>query len=165
MLREDESPEAGAPRFNNLSPISYALATADAENLSYVVLVEGNRLRLYSTALDAGVGRRGRTETYVECQPSLLSDNDLPFLWLLFSAEALAPQGSFSQILVDSHRFAGDLAARLRERIYDDVVPVLAQGIAAARNIERPTQQDLAHTYEMALTVLFRLLFIAYAED
>ena len=165
MLREEESPEAGATRFNNLSPISYALAKADSENLSFVVMVQGNRLRLYSAALDAGVGRRGRIETYVECQSSLLSDNDLPFLWLLFSAEALAPQGSFSQILVDSHRFAGDLAARLRERIYDDVVPVLAQGIAAARNIERPTQQDLAHTYEMALTVLFRLLFIAYAED
>ena len=90
MLRETESPEAGTERFNNLSPVSYALAKADSENLSWVVLVQGNRLRLYSTDVDAGVGRRGRTETFVECQPSLLSDQHLPYLWLLYSAEALS---------------------------------------------------------------------------
>ena len=110
MLRETESPEAGTERFNSLSPVSYALAKADSENLSWVVLVQGNRLRLYSTDVDAGVGRRGRTETFIECQPSLLSDRHLPYLWLLYSAEALAPDGSLQQVLDDSHRFAGSLA-------------------------------------------------------
>ena len=165
MLRETETAEAGAPRFNNLSPISYALAKADAENLPWVVMVQGNRLRVYSTSIDAGVGRRGRTETFIECQPSLLSDEDLPFLWLLYSAEALSPGGSFSQILDASHRFSGDLAVRLRERIYDDVVPLLAEGIASARHVKKYRARELSETYEMALTVLFRLLFIAYAED
>ena len=165
MLRETESPEAGAARFNRLSPVSYALAKADAENLSWVIVVQGNRLRLYSTAVDAGVGRRGRTETFIECRTALLPDEHLPYLWLLYSAEALAPEGSLGQILGNSQRFAGDLAERLRERIYDEVVPVLAQGIAAARNIEKPGPAALDRTYEMALTVLFRLLFIAYAED
>ena len=165
MLRETETPEAGTARFNSLSPVSYALAKADAEGLPWVVMVQGNRLRVYSTSLDAGVGRRGRTETFIECQASLLPDGDLAYLWLLCSAEALAPQGSLSGILGDSERFAGDLAERLRERIYDDVVPVLAQGIVAARSLERPGPAELEHTWEMALTVLFRLLFIAYAED
>lgn len=145
--------------------MSYALTKADAENLRWVVLVQGNRLRLPSTAFDTGVGRRGRTETYIECQPSLLADEHLPYLWLLYSAEALAPDGSLRQILAGSERFAGDLAEQLRERIYDFVVPELAQGIAAARNLPNPTTEDLGRTYEMALTVLFRLLFIAYAED
>ena len=72
---------------------------------------------------------------------------------------------SLKQILGDSERFAGDLAERLRERIYDKVVPILAHGIAAARNIEKPDPEELNRTYEMALTVLFRLLFITYAED
>ncbi|MBN4083159.1 hypothetical protein JYU08_00580 [bacterium AH-315-B06] len=165
MVRESESPEAGTARFNTLSPVSYALSKADAENLPWVVLVQGNRLRLYSTAVDAGVGRRGRTETYIECQTSLLSDEHLPYLWLLYSAEALAADGSLKQILENSQRFAGDLAERLRERIYDHVVPKLTQGIAAAQNTANPTPEDLERTYEMALTVLFRLLFIAYAED
>ena len=165
MLREEESPEAGNDRFNSLSPVSYALKKADDENLPWVLLTQGSRVRLYAAATDAGVGRRGRTETYVECQPSLLSDEQLPYLWLLYSADALVPNGSLHQILSDSRRFAGDLAERLRERIYDHVVPVLAQGIAAERHVGTPTAQHLADTYEMALTVLFRLLFIAYAED
>ena len=165
MLRENESAEAGSARFNSLSPISYALKKADDENLPWVILTQGNRLRLYSTAVDAGVGRRGRTETYIECQPSLLADGHLPYLYLIYSAEALAPEGSLEEILEGSQRFAGDLAERLRERIYNHVVPELAQGIAEARGIDKSRPEDISLTYEMALTVLFRLLFIAYAED
>ena len=165
MLRESESAEAGSARFNSLSPISYALKKADDENLSWVILTQGSRLRLYATDVGAGVGRRGRTETYIECQPSLLAEEHTPYLWLLYSAEALAPDGSLRQVIEGSQRFAGDLAERLRERIYDHVVPELARGIAEARGIDRPRPKELARTYEMALTVLFRLLFIAYAED
>ena len=165
MLRETESPEGGTARFNNLSPVSYALAKADTENLPWVLVSQRNRLRLYSTDMNAGVGRRGRTETFIECQPQLLSDDDLAYLWLIYSAEALRPGGSMADLLESSHRFAGDLAERLRERIYDIVVPVLAQGISDARGLDNPSPADLQQTYEMALTVLFRLLFIAYAED
>ena len=165
MLRESESPEAGTARFNNLSPVSYALAKADSENLAWVIVVQGNRLRLYSTAVDAGVGRRGRTETFIECQPTLLTDENLAYLWLLYSAEASAPEGSLSNLLENSQRYSGDLADRLRERIYGVVVPALAQGIAEQRNLVHPGPAELERTYEMALTVLFRLLFIAYAED
>ena len=119
LLRDTESPEAGTDRFNGLSPISYGLKKADDEDLPWVVLVQGNRLRLYATAVETGVGRRGRTETYVECQPPLLSDDHLPYLWLLFSADALAPDGSLRDVLDESRRFAGGLADRLRERIYE----------------------------------------------
>lgn len=165
MLRESEAAEAGSERFNSLSPISYALKKADDENLPWVVLTHGSRIRLYATDVHAGVGRRGRTETYIECQPTLLAEAHLAYLWLLYSAEALTPDGSLRQVMEGSQRFAGDLAERLRERIYDSVVPELARGIADARGIKQPRPQDLHDTYEMALTVLFRLLFIAYAED
>ena len=164
MLREDESPEAGNDRFSNLSPVSYALKKADDENLRWSILTQGSRLRLYATDVDAGVGRRGRTETYIECQPSLLAEKQLSYLWLLFSAEALERDGSLPRILEDSHRFSGKLAERLRERIYDHVVPKLAQGIACVDGADS-SPDGLARNYKMALTVLFRLLFIAYAED
>ena len=165
MLRDTESPEAGTDRFNGLSPISYGLKKADDENLPWVVLVQSDRLRLYATAVEAGVGRRGRTETYIECQPALLSDDHLAYLWLLFSAEALVPDGSLGQVLQESRRFAGLLAERLRERIYERVVPALAQGVSNARRADDASRGGLGQTYEMALIVLFRLLFIAYAED
>ena len=165
MLRDTESPEAGTDRFNGLSPISYGLKKADDENLPWVVLVQGDRLRLYATAVEAAVGRRGRTETYIECQPALLSDHHLSYLWLLFSAEALAQDGSLGQVLEESRRFAGRLAEPLRERIYDQVVPALAQGASTARRPADAGRGSLGQTSEMALIVLFRLLFIAYAED
>lgn len=164
MLQDGEIEEAGLERFNNLSPVSYALTKADKEGLPWVVFIQGNRIRLYSTK-NIGVGRRGRTETYIECQPTLLSDNDLSYLWLLFSADALTDLGSVESLIADSKRFSGALAEKLRERIYDIVVPELAAGISEARNLNKPTAAEISLTYEMALIVLFRLLFIAYAED
>lgn len=165
LLDQTEVPEAGTARFNNLSPVSYALSKADSESLDWVVLLQGDRLRLYPTKADVGVGRRAATETYVELQTSLLSDDQIAYLPLLFSADALKSGGTVQRLLEDSKRFAVDLAKGLRERIYTTVVPKLAEGVVAARNLRNPTADDLDLTYRMALTILFRLLFVAYAED
>ena len=164
LLHANEIPEMSADRFNNVSPVSYALTKADRERLPWVVMVQGDRIRIYNTK-NIGVGRRGRTETYVECQTSLLSSDDVGLLWLLFSSDALKEGGTIESILEESKRFAADIADRLRERIYDIVVPQLAMGISKERNLLNPTKGQLSFTYRMALTVLFRLLFIAYAED
>jgi len=164
MLQEGEIEEAGSERFNNLSPISYALTKADKERLPWVIFIQGNRIRLYSVN-NQGVGRRGRTETYLECQSSLLADKNLSYLWLIFSADALLENGSINELLESSKRFSGDLASKLRERIYNIVMPELASGIVASRKLKNPTSEEIYLTYEMALVILFRLLFLAYAED
>jgi len=165
LLNRDESPELQAGRFADISPVSYALAVADRENLPYVVIQHGAKVRVYPARVGVGVGRRGRTETYIECHAGLLNEENAALLWLLCSAEALSPGGSLEELLAASSRFSGELAAELRDRIYLSVVPTLAQGLVAARQLKKPTTQDLHDTYEMALVVLFRLLFIAYAED
>jgi len=165
LLHQSESPELQGDRFSGLSPTSYALAVADRENVPYVIVSHGSKLRLYPVKVGVGVGRRGRTETYLEVHTGLLRDTDAAYLWLLFSGEALSEGGTLDQLIDESRRFAGDLAERLRERIYGEVVPQLAEGLAKARGLKKPTAGDLAQTYEMAMTVLFRLLFIAYAED
>ncbi|NEJ98647.1 Eco57I restriction-modification methylase domain-containing protein [Rhizobium ruizarguesonis] len=165
LLDRSEVPEAGSQKFGNLSPVSYALTKADQENLDWVLVTQGDRLRLYPTKGGVGVGRRGRSETYIEVQTTLLADEQLAFLPMLFAADALQPGGSVARLLDNSKRFAANLATRLRDRIYNDVMPLLAQGVAAARELKKPTADDLDLTYRMALTVLFRLLFVAYAED
>ena len=166
LLTEQERPESGSDRMpGTLSPVSYALARADQENLDWVVLLHGRKIRLYPVKMGVGVGRRGRTETFLECHTGLLPDDQAAYLWLLFSADALAQDGSLASILADSKDFAGDLASRLRERIYEEVIPRLAEGLAEARGLKNPTAQELAETYQMAMRVLFRLLFIAYGED
>jgi len=165
LLDQSEIPEAGSAKFGNLSPVSYALHKAGLENLDWVVVLQGDRLRLYPTRGAIGVGRRGPTETYLELQTSVLSDAQAAYLSLLFSADALKPGGAVDGLLADSQRFAAELAKDLRDRIYEKVMPRLAQGVAAARGLTNPSADDLALTYGMALTVLFRLLFVAYAED
>ena len=165
LLTQHESPELSGDRFAGLSPVSYALHVAQRENIPYVVLLQGSKLRLYPTKTGVGVGQRGQTETYVEITASLLRDSDAAYLWLLFSAEAMSDGGTLAQLIEQSRRFAGGLAENLRERIYERVVPQLAEGLARARGKKKTKAKDLAETYEMAMTVLFRLLFIAYAED
>ena len=63
LLTENETPESGSERIpGSLSPVSYALARADEENLDWVVLLHGRKIRLYPVKMGVGVGRKGRTE-------------------------------------------------------------------------------------------------------
>jgi hypothetical protein len=165
LLERNESPDVASSRFSNTSPISYALAKAEAENLEYVVVLAGPVLRLYPVRTGVGTGQRGRSETFVEIHLDLLPEELAGYLWLLFSATALSKTGPIKEILENSSRYAADLGTRLRDRIYAEVIPSLAQGLIVARKLQRPTASDLIETYQMTLIVLFRLLFIAYAED
>lgn len=165
LLERNESADIANPRFYQLSPVSYALAKAEEENLPYVIIVSGPTIRLHPVRQGVGVGRRGRTETYVELNLDLLEENNAGLLTFLFSAGALQECGPFDQILDNSRRFAADLGNRLRGRVHKDVIPPLAEALIKAQNLKKPSAQDLAETYEMALLILFRILFIAYAED
>lgn len=165
FLDQSEAAEVASPRFGGLSPVLYALAKADEAKVRYVVVSSGAALRLYTARPGAGVGHRGRTETFAELRLDLLREDQAAYLALLFSPEALSAGGTVEAILEDSRRYATDLGARLRERIYGEVVPRLAEAIFKARGLRQPSPEDLHLTYRMALCVLFRLLFIGYAED
>lgn len=165
LLLPGEVEEQQAERFQRVSPIQWALDRADREQVPWVMMVQGDRLRLYPRGLNVGVGRRGRTDTWIQLRTDLMQADQAALLWLVFSAEALREGGSIETLLTKSQRFAASLADRLRDRIYDAVIPRLAEGIAVARGVAQPTADDLRLTYAMALTLLFRLLFIAYAED
>lgn len=167
FLDEDEAPDGASARFNGVTPASWALGRARGDNLPYVVLTRGDEIRVYATSEDAGVGRKGGTETFVAANLSLLPDDQAAFLPLLFGADALAPGGTFGRLLSESQDYAVALGARLRQRVYEETVPHLAQAIGDRHKqsggaLDEETLHDL---YEQALLVLFRLLFVAYAED
>jgi hypothetical protein len=165
FLDEGEAFEDSGERFG-ASPISHALALADREGLPWVVLTRARQIRLYAARTDTGVGRKGRAETFVEVDLALLPDDLAGYLPLLFGAEALAEQGTIEQILERSADFAAELGARLRDRVYFETVPSLAT--AMARHLHSDvdlTDEELSAAYEETLVVLFRLLFVAYAED
>ncbi len=161
---EDEPFDAPAQRFNGTSPVSQALAVADQKAVDWVILTRSSEIRLYAARSDTGVGRKGRAETFVELNLSLLPAELAGYLHLLFSADALIENGTLETILDRSADFAAELAVRLRERVYFQTVPALAD--AVARRLGRnPTGADLEDAYEQVMVILFRLLFVAYAED
>jgi hypothetical protein len=143
------------------------MTQAEKRNLRWVITVAHDRsIRLYPAVLNVGVGRRGPCETFVQLHTGLLKDQDAGLLWMLFSADALVQgKGAVYRLLADSSRFSGTLAEALRERIYGEVMPRLAKGIADARRHPNKDDAYLRDTLQMATHVLFRLLFIAYAED
>jgi hypothetical protein len=166
FLDEGESFDDPATRFSGTSPVSHALALADRESLPWVVLTRHRQVRLYAARPDTGVGRKGRADTYVELNLALLPDDRAGYLPLLFGSEALVDGGTLDEILETSSRFATDLATRLRERVYFDCVPALAEAVAASLSgTGGVSEADLTLAYECTLTILFRTLFVAYAED
>lgn len=163
VLEESESFDRTSQRFGGVSPVSQALAQAQQERLPWVVALRRNQIRLYPANPDVGVGRKGLTETFVELDLAVLDDSEAAYLALLFSPEALVPKGSVDEIIHHSSVYATELGARLRGRIYEDVVPDLA--VAVARRMGAETEGDLESAYHRTLIILFRLLFVAYAED
>jgi hypothetical protein len=163
FLNDDERPEVTSSRFGGNSPVASALAKADAERREFVVLVQGAKIRVYSSSRDKGVGRKGRTETYAELDTTLLAEDKAGYLPLLCGAEALRPEGTFDAILRESKNFATGLSERLRDRVYGKVVPQIAEVLA--RRHDEQSEEDLDALYETAMMILFRLLFVAYGED
>ncbi|MDA0635944.1 hypothetical protein OUY22_21185 [Nonomuraea sp. MCN248] len=163
LLEDGEAFDRPSSRFGAVSPVSHAISVAARENLPWVIVLRGSQIRLHPVQPTIGVGRKSQGETFTELDLALLSDDNAAYLHLLFSPQALAPEGTVSRILIDSTRFAAELGGRLRERVYRDVVPNLA--VAVARQMRATTEANLQEAYHRTLIILFRLLFVAYAED
>ncbi len=167
---DDNEPfDVPSARFDSASPVSRALALADQENVDWVVLTRASEIRLYAARRDTGVGRKGRAETFIELNLALLPAEKAGYLHLLFSADALMREGTLAEILEHSADFSADLAERLRERVYHETVPALAKAVSRrlsqSQDTSDLTEADLAEAYEQVMVILFRLLFVAYAED
>ncbi|WP_411731947.1 Eco57I restriction-modification methylase domain-containing protein [Paeniglutamicibacter sp.] len=168
LLNENEIFERPGQRFGSVSPVTQGLALAQEQNLHWLIVIRGSQLRLYPAKPDIGVGRKGQSETFVELDLALLSEPDAGYLPLLFAPAALEDTGTVASILAASVDHATALGARLRDRVYLDVVPALAVAVANAMKAETGdelTDTDLHEAYHRTLIILFRLLFVSYAED
>jgi hypothetical protein len=165
LLDHPEEIDAASDRFDGVSPVSFALARADREHLDYVMVLAGSTVRVYPARPGVGSGRRGRSETFVELNLDLLPAESAGYLWLLFSAEALRDGGTFVEILERSEDYAAKLGSELRERVYQEVIPRLSRAAVQALSPDEPDQEELTRAYEVALRILYRLLFVAYGED
>ena len=167
LLEDSEHFDTKAARFQ-LSPVAFGLAAAARAGLPWLVVLRKDQIRLYAGRDGVGVGSKGQADTYFEIDLSTIDSEYAALLPLIFSADALAADGSTDELLRDSARFASDLGARLRERIYEEIVPGMA--VEVARRLEQQgaitlSADGLQTAYRVTLRILFRLLFQAYAED
>lgn len=164
MLDKQETPDLPLPRLNNMTPIAWALASAAQIGVPYVIVTRSHQVRVHLVGSRPGGVARAGGSTFVELSLPLLTRDNAGLLPLLFSADSLKPGGEFERLLAETESYAVDLGSRLRERVYGDAVP----GIAAAlvkQHDGGTTEGDLASLYNRTLLILFRLMFVAYAED
>ena len=166
MLTDREAFDANSQRFS-VSPVAYGLKMAEQAGVSWLILVRGGQLRLYPARIDLGVGRKGLAETFLELDLPQLTDDNAGYLSLIFASPALVEGGSAFQIMVSSSQYAVALGGRLRDKIYEDIVPRLSVAIAdqLATNGHKMDAEGLDLAYQLTLRVFFRMLFQVYAED
>ncbi len=102
------------------------------------------------------------------------------YFWLLFRAEAFRPRPAtvegeprelsfLDRLLRESAEYARRLGDRLKERVFLEVFPELARGfIAHIRHVEGAVElsaERLDEVFRGTLTLLYRLLFLLYAES
>lgn len=165
LLRDDEHFDQKSATYQ-LTPVAKALEIAGREDVPWVIALRKSTLRLYPGRDGVGVGQRGQSETYFELDLDLLAPEQAALLTLIFSADALDAGGSAQQILDGSGKYAADLGTRLRDRVYEGVVPRVALAIAD----QLPSlglaldAHGLQTAYHLTMRILFRLLFQAYGE-
>lgn len=167
LLDDSEHFDSKSSRFQ-LSPVAYGLAVAAQNDVPWLVVLRKEQIRLYPGRDGVGVGAKGQAETFFEVDLSTISADFAAILPLVFSADALTADGTTDQFLRDSTRYATELGTRLRERIYDEIIPTLS--VEVAHQLTRRARLTLDRAgletaYRVTLRILFRLLFQAYAED
>lgn len=167
LLDDSEQFDTKTQRFQ-LSPVAFGLALAARQELPWLVVLRKDQIRLYPGRDGVGVGSKGQAETFFEVDLSTIDEEYAALLPLIFSAAALTNDGTAEALLRDSGRYATELGRRLRERIYDEIVPPLAEEVAWRLANDAGLELDaegLSTSYRVTLRILFRLLFQAYAED
>lgn len=165
LLRDDEQFDQKSSSYQ-LTPVAKALEIAGREDVPWVIALRKSTLRLYPGRDGVGVGQRGQSETYFELDLDLLAPEQAALLPLIFSAKALDAGGSTQQILDGSGKYAAELGTRLRDRVYEGVVPGIALAIAdlLPRLGLETDAEGLQTAYRLTMRILFRLLFQAYGE-
>jgi hypothetical protein len=166
MLDEREAFDAESQRFA-VSPVAYGLRMAEQQGVPWLIMLRGTQLRLYPARIEFGVGRKGLAETFFEVDLPQLTRDNAGYVDLIFSATALEENGTAYEILKSSAQYAVELGERLRDKVYEEIIPDLSLAIADAL-IERDHEMDadgLDLAYQLTLRVFFRMLFQVYAED
>lgn len=133
---------------------------AKKEGVRYGLLASGTRLRLFDARSPAA------TSEWVELDTEALTPEDRPFLTLL-GPGYLAGDG-LAELQAEARDYGVCLWKRLDQRIRDEALPALAEGLDGWANEADFDSTDEAERLDLeraSLTLLFRLMFLLYAES
>ncbi len=176
--------DQGTPSSQMLRYLSRAEVASDRA-LQWGVLTNGSIWRLYWQSA------RSRAEEFLEFDLTRLAGvasvtadlfatadtdrvHDLRAFFLLFRREAFLPQPgdadgrSFHEIaLKEARQWESKVSQDLGERVFHDLFPALAAAIARhdPRTTKPYSRDYLEDVHRAALILLYRLLFVLYAED
>jgi hypothetical protein len=167
------------------NPGAVVVSLLEKGEAAWVVVTNGRLWRLYAKRTHA------RATNYYEIDlEEVLSQfgphapeisESFRYFWLLFRSQAFelheedreGKKQSLSlldRLLLDSEDYAKELGERLKERVFEDVFPHLASGFITfirqrdGLHTDIP-QETLDTVYQGTLTLLYRLLFLLYAES
>ena len=135
-----------------------AVVEAGRRGASWCLLFNGTHLRLVNAV-------RVFSRRFVEFDLDCAADDDRTFcaMRMLMTAEALTPPATIDDAHVDT-------LVGLSERHASDVCRSLRDGVLAASEhvlralVARPHDQPVSDVFEQALTIIYRMLFLFFAE-
>jgi hypothetical protein len=174
-----DGPDLKDPDTPEENPGACVVTALDNGLADWVVVTNGRLWRLYGKHAHA----RATNFYEVDLPEALIASADTDpneafrYFWLFFRPEAFQQRAEgaarrcwLDDILVGSREFAKRLGERLKDRVFYKIFPHLAEGFLADRKSRlgiktEPTEQELADIFEATLTLLYRLLFLLYAES
>lgn len=160
-------PVSDAAEFSRLDvdgrpPEGRLLNDCQTHGAPFGILAARTRLRLFEA--DPQVG--SAASSYVDLDSAALQVDDFPFLALL-GPEYLA-HGEFAALQQEARNFGVGLRRRLDETIRQTVLPTLGRALgtwSADRHQDVTADDGREELERAALTLVFRALFILYAES
>lgn len=169
---KDDRRDAETPDHN---PGARVVSLLESGKARWAILTNGKLWRLYS-------GRaHSRATNYYEidleetlAQPGVQGNDAAEafrYFWLFFRGKAFESEPSFlDEILSGSETYAKKLGDRLKERIFEEIFPIFAEGFIAHIRQREGKRADLSQSaldqlFQGTLTILYRLLFVLYAES
>lgn len=179
---KDDRRDKDTPEEN---PGTAVVSLLEADKAPWAIVTNGQIWRLYSQKTHS------RATNYYEIDLTEALSLGSPahidpaqaflYYWLFFRHEAFeenkvvhegkeVEQSFLDQMLIGSEEYAKELGKRLKERIFERIFPHLAEGFIAdilakeGKDAMLP-QERLDQVFQGTLTLLYRLLFLLYAES
>ena len=164
------------PDYPDENPGAVVVTALEEDLADWIIVTNGVSWRLYSKAAHSRATNFYEVDLPAAIEAAEETDPNEAFRywWLFFRREAFAQDDEGTRwldaVAEGSRDYAKQLGDRLKSRIFEKIFPHLAEGFLLDRTKrlglkKPPTEDELTDVFEATLTLLYRLLFLLYAES